>query len=64
MLAACTLKARPDGDADYCRRVGEASSKRTQWLFHDDRREVLGSSIGCLFAIATASHLNAFHIRC
>ena len=37
MLAANTDKSPPAGDEDYCRRVGDASSRRTRWTFHDDQ---------------------------
>ena len=37
MLAACEARCAPPGDADYCRRVGDAPSRNTRWTFHDDR---------------------------
>ena len=37
MLAANTDKSAPAGDDDYCRRVGDSSSRRTRWTFHDDQ---------------------------
>eukprot|EP00798_Chlamydomonas_sp_ICE-L_P007592 gene7592-747_t len=35
MLASNTDKTRPEGDADYCARVGNRSPKLTPWEFHD-----------------------------
>jgi ubiquitin-protein ligase len=37
MLAANQDKTAPAGDDDYCRRVGDSSSRRTRWTFHDDQ---------------------------
>ncbi|MEW5319777.1 MAG: hypothetical protein WDW38_010906 [Sanguina aurantia] len=36
MLASNTDKSRPQGDADYCARVGSRSPQQTKWEFHDD----------------------------
>lgn len=36
MLAGNTLRERPVDDEVYSRRVGRASSKKTQFVFHDD----------------------------
>ena len=36
MLVCNTHRERPEGDAEYCARVGNASAKKTRWAFHDD----------------------------
>ena len=37
MLAQCARREPPPGDEAYCRAVGDGSSRRTRWTFHDDK---------------------------
>lgn len=36
MLAGNTIDERPPDDAEYSKRAGNASSKKTRFVFHDD----------------------------
>ena len=36
MLSTSRGKVRPEGDEDYCRRVGSRSPLETSWIYHDD----------------------------